>query len=177
MSRTCGDVRHLRRAPLWDHVVQAARCAVRRCRRDAAHLRRADGRSSVARHPVGTGLHLGEPACCNPSSIVRSTRRNAAVARSNPRHVAAVDPRGHRRVVVVDHLTRRIAGGAHRTRQRDAHDRASPALGQFDAPPAGRHSRRLELHLGRPGRHSDPGVRCVLVAADVRSLMGVGRTA
>jgi hypothetical protein len=73
------------------HLVVAARCACRRCHTDAARLRRANGRNSVVRLPVGPSHHLGEPAGCSQSSIDRSIRRNAAVARSTRRLVAAGD--------------------------------------------------------------------------------------
>jgi len=104
-------------------------------------------------------------------------RRNASVGRST-RHLAVADDHSTRYLVAAgEHSTRRSAGVDHLTRSHEAIDRGSPAVGQFDAPPAGRRSRRLELHFGRLGCRFDPDVPGVLVVADVRSLMGVGRTA
>jgi hypothetical protein len=78
--------------------------------------------------------------------------------------------------VAGDQSIRRIAAVDHRTLLRDAVE-ASQVSAQFDAPRAGRHCRCLELHLGRRDCRSDPGATGVPAVADVRSLMGVGRTA
>ena len=80
-------------------------------------------------------------------------------------------------VAAGDRSIRRTAGVGRSTRAHVAIDRASPAVGQFDVPPAGRHSNRLELRLGRRGCHLEPDGPCVPAVVDVRSLMGVGRTA
>jgi hypothetical protein len=170
------------------HVAQVVRCADRRCHTDATRHCRAHRRNSVVHHPVGTRLHQGASAGCNRSSIVRLIRRSAAVARSNPRHVAgdhsrhppgaADDHLPCHRVAVSDYSTRRSAWVGHSTRRHEALDQVSPAVGQFEARLAGRCYRRRELHLSRhPGCHSDLAVPCVPAVADVRSLRGVGRTA
>ena len=69
----------------------------------------------------------------------------------------------------------------HQPRHHDAVDRVSQDEGPSDALRACRRWRLLEFRLGYRGCHpdwsSDRGVRGVRVAADVRSLMGVGRTA
>ena len=171
-SRTCEDVRRLRRAQPWDRDEQEARCGGHRCRTAAARRRRAVAHNSAVHHRVAQNPRSGGPAGCLRTSNVRPNRRSGAVALWNPHHGAPGD---------YHCSSRRIAGVGQRTR-RHAVDRASQVADRGDAPPVGRRSRRCEVRprvLGRhPGWRSDPGVLGVQDAADGPILrMGGGRTA
>ena len=108
------------------------------------------------------------------------------VDRLNPRRVSG-DHSTRRRAVADEHLPlhrvvlgecwiRYRAGVAHLTRRHDALDRVSPAVGRFDEPQARRRCPDDHVLPDCCARHPScelPGP----TAADVRSLMGVGRTA